>query len=340
MLDRVKAIPYFENLTPAYLKNMRNRFLNGHRQLGIDRPICFLSAFAEDHGCKPMDECARGTLRSSESEGGCFGGLRRRNEGYHGRKPVEASLWSNPTRALLASSLFLLLLFASSSLFPAPGQMLDDTLAQARRSMVEKDLRGQGIKDPRVLEAMATVPRHLFVPESQRFQAYRDRALPIGEGQTISQPYVVALMTELLEIKATEKVLEVGTGSGYQAAVLSHLAREVYTIEIIPSLAERARKTLARLRYNNVLVKTGDGFFGWEEKGPFDAILVTASAKKVPEPLWNQLREEGRLVMPLGDINKAQRLIRIRNTEGKRRVEDITGVIFVPMTGTARERFP
>lgn len=254
--------------------------------------------------------------------------------------PFHFSLWANPTRVLLASSLLLLLLFASSSLFPVPGQMPDDTFAQARRSMVEKDLRGQGIKDPRVLEAMATVPRHLFVPESQRFQAYRDRALPIGEGQTISQPYVVALMTELLEIKVTEKVLEVGTGSGYQAAVLSHLAREVYTIEIIPSLAERARKTLARLGYNNVLVKTGDGFFGWEEKGPFDAILVTASAKKVPEPLWNQLREKGRLVMPLGDINKAQRLIRIRNIEGKRRVEDITGVIFVPMTGTARERFP
>ncbi|MFQ5903853.1 MAG: protein-L-isoaspartate(D-aspartate) O-methyltransferase, partial [Candidatus Binatia bacterium] len=203
--------------------------------------------------------------------------------------------------------------------------------------MVERDLRGRGIKDRRVLEAMALVPRHLFVPESQRPLAYQDRPLPIGQDQTISQPYIVALMTELLELKGNEKVLEVGTGSGYQAAVLSHIAREVYTIEIIPPLAERAKGTLARLGYNNVWVKVGDGFFGWEEKGPFEAILVTASAEKIPEPLWQQLREGGRLVMPLGGERRNQRLVRARKIAGRRHVENITGVLFVPMTGAVQE---
>jgi protein-L-isoaspartate(D-aspartate) O-methyltransferase len=202
--------------------------------------------------------------------------------------------------------------------------------------MVEKDLRRRGIKDPRVLEAMALVPRHLFVAERHRTSAYQDRPLPIGDDQTISQPYVVALMTELLELKGGERVLEVGTGSGYQAAVLGHLAREVYTIEIIASLADRAKQTLARLGYSNIWVKSGDGFFGWEEKGPFDAILVTASAKEIPEPLWHQLGEEGRMVMPLGGERRSQRLVRIRKIAGRQHVEDITGVIFVPMTGAVQ----
>jgi len=205
---------------------------------------------------------------------------------------------------------------------------------------VERDFRGHGIKDPRVLEVMSLVPRHLFVSERYRSQAYQDRPLPIGEGQTISQPYVVALMTELLKLKGNERVLEVGTGSGYQAAVLSHLAREVYSIEIIPSLAAKAEERLLRLGYGNVQVKTGDGFFGWEEKGPFDAIVVTASAEKIPDPLWNQLQEGGRLVMPLGETHKAQRLVRATKIKGKRHVETITGVIFVPMTGEVREGSP
>ena len=204
--------------------------------------------------------------------------------------------------------------------------------------MVERDLSARGIKDPRVLETMRLVPRHLFVPATHRADAYQDRPLPIGEGQTISQPYVVALMSELLELQGSEKVLEVGTGSGYQAAVLSHLAKEVYTIEILPSLAQRAEETLARLGYGNVWVKTGDGFYGWEEKGPFDAILITASAERIPDPLWRQLREEGRLLMPLGEERRSQRLVRVRKIAGKQRIESITEVVFVPMTGAVQRK--
>lgn len=241
-------------------------------------------------------------------------------------------------RSIPASFAILFLLFFPRLALSPGEQDWEGDLAPARSAMVKKDLRARGIKDRRVLEAMTVVPRHLFVTKQQRPQAYEDRPLPIGEGQTISQPYIVALMTELLELKGDEKVLEVGTGSGYQAAVLSRLVRRVYTIEIIPLLAETAKETLTRLGYRNVQVKTGDGFFGWEEKGPFDAILVTASAKKVPEPLWNQLREGGRLVIPLGESTKTQRLVRVRKLEGKRRVEEITGVIFVPMTGEAQQR--
>jgi len=203
--------------------------------------------------------------------------------------------------------------------------------------MVERDLGARGIKDRRVLDAMRVVPRHLFVAATHFGAAYEDRPLPIGEGQTISQPYVVALMSELLELKESERVLEIGTGSGYQAAVLSRLAKEVYTIEIIPSLAERAKETLARLRYGNVWVKTGDGFYGWEEKGPFDAILLTASAESIPEPLWRQLREEGRLVMPMGRERRSQQLVRVKKIAGQQRIEGSTEVVFVPMTGEVRK---
>jgi len=203
--------------------------------------------------------------------------------------------------------------------------------------MVERDLRARGIKDRKVLDAMRLVPRHLFVAATHLETAYEDRPLPIGEGQTISQPYVVALMSELLELKESEKVLEIGAGSGYQAAVLSRLAKEVYTIEIIPSLAERAKETLARLRYSNVRVKTGDGFYGWEEKGPFDAILLTASAERIPEPLWRQLREEGRLVMPMGRERQTQKLVRVKKIAGQQRIEKITEVVFVPMTGEVQK---
>ena len=164
--------------------------------------------------------------------------------------------------------------------------------------------------------------------------------MPIGERQTISQPYVVALMTELLKLEGNEKVLEVGTGSGYQAAVLSLLVKEVYSIEIIPSLAESAQERLGRLGYSNVKVKSADGYFGWEEKGPFDGIVVTAATREIPPPLWSQLQEGGRLVMPLGDSPKPQMLVRVLKIDGKPQVETITGVIFVPMTGEAQEGTP
>ncbi len=229
------------------------------------------------------------------------------------------------------------LLCGGLSLTAANGANETD-FSRSRREMVEKDLRGRGIKDQKVLDAMNLVPRHLFVPASQRAFAYSDRALPIGEGQTISQPYTVALMTELLELKGGEKVLEVGTGSGYQAAVLSHIAGEVYTIEILSSLAARAKETLLKLGYHNVWVRTGDGFFGWEEEEPFDAILITASAEKIPPPLWAQLREEGRLVMPLGSDRRGQRLVRVRKRAGKRVIEEVADVVFVPMTGAIQEK--
>ena len=212
-----------------------------------------------------------------------------------------------------------------------------DPFVQARREMVERDLRGRGIKDGRVLAVMSSIPRHLFVPEGLRSSAYEDRPLPIGEGQTISQPYIVAFMTELLELRGAEKVLEIGTGSGYQTAVLARLATEVFSIEILPTLSERAKEILKQIGFTNIRLKVGDGFFGWEERGPFDAILVTASAPKIPEPLWRQLREGGRLVMPIGEEGQSQRLVRVRKVAGRQAVEDITGVIFVPLTGAIRK---
>ena len=210
---------------------------------------------------------------------------------------------------------------------------LDDPYAAARRVMIDRDLRGRGIKDPRVLAAMEAVPRHFFVPEHLRRFAYEDRPLPIGEDQTISQPYVVAYMSELLELGGHEKVLEIGTGSGYHAAVLARLAAEVYSIEIIPSLSKSAKRVLDQLGFKNVYLKVGDGFFGWEEKAPFDAILLTAAAPKVPERLWRQLREGGRIVMPRGEPWQPQRLVRVRKISGKEVVEELKDVLFVPLTG-------
>ena len=199
--------------------------------------------------------------------------------------------------------------------------------------MIDRDLRGRGIKNEKVLGAMDTVPRHMFVPGHLRAQAYDDRPLPIGEGQTISQPYIVALMSELLELKSTDKVLEVGTGSGYQAAVLARLAASVNSVELLRSLSERAKKVLDELNFKNIELKIGDGFYGWEERGPFDAILVTAAAPRIPEPLWRQLREGGRLVMPMGDPGNDQRLIRARKSGGQAKIEDLSAVLFVPLRG-------
>ena len=221
-----------------------------------------------------------------------------------------------------------------------PGAAADDAaaLVRARRQMVERDLSGRGIKDAGVLAAMGDIPRHLFVPEKLRGFAYDDRALSIGDSQTISQPYIVALMSELLELKGGERVLEIGTGSGYQTAVLSRLAARVFSIEIIPALGARARKLLERLAFTNVEIKIGDGFFGWEEQAPFDAILLTAASPRIPAALWSQLRDGGRLIMPLGDEGQPQKLMRYRKSAGKTAAEEITGVIFVPLTGEIRRR--
>jgi protein-L-isoaspartate(D-aspartate) O-methyltransferase len=212
-----------------------------------------------------------------------------------------------------------------------------DQFVRARRAMIERDLMTRGIRDARVLEAMGSIERELFVPAKLRSLAYEDRPLSIGEGQTISQPYMVAFMTQLLSLKGTERVLEIGTGSGYQTAVLGEIAAEVYSIEIIPKLSERAKILLVQLGLDNVHLKVGDGFFGWEEHGPFDAILVTAAAPKIPEPLWRQLREGGRLIMPLGAERQAQTLVRVTKSDGKQVVEELTGVVFVPLTGAIRQ---
>jgi len=236
---------------------------------------------------------------------------------------------------------YILLLVVAALAWTAPAQLLaaqpEEPFGAPRRVMIERDLRGRGIKDARVLAAMAVTPRHSFVPEMLRGSAYEDRPLPIGEGQTISQPYVVAYMSELLELRGHEKVLEIGTGSGYQTAILAQLAKEIYSIEIIPALSERAQPILAQLGYRNVSLKIGDGFFGWEEKAPFDAILLTAAAPKVPEPLWRQVREGGRIIMPLGEPGRTQRLVRVRKVAGKESVETLTDVRFVPLTGAVQQ---
>jgi protein-L-isoaspartate(D-aspartate) O-methyltransferase len=203
----------------------------------------------------------------------------------------------------------------------------------AREQMVTQDIKGRGINDPRVLQAMLTVERHLFVPEDYRHMAYADRPLPIGEGQTISQPYIVALMTYHLHLKPEDKVLEIGTGSGYQAAVLAELANEVYSIEIIEELARTAHKRLQQLGYTNVWVKSGDGFYGWEEYAPYDAIIVTCAAPSIPEHLVEQLREGGRMILPLGGKPFYQSLTVLTKRGGSIEKQLISDVVFVPMTG-------
>jgi protein-L-isoaspartate(D-aspartate) O-methyltransferase len=200
-----------------------------------------------------------------------------------------------------------------------------------RERMVESQVEARGVKDPRVLSALLKVERHRFVPEKYLDLAYSDQPLPIGEGQTISQPYIVALMTELLELKGNEKVLEIGTGSGYQAAILAELAKEVYTIEIIEPLATRAREKLSELGYQNVTVKAGDGYLGWPEAAPFDAIIVTAAPDHIPKPLIEQLKEGGRMVLPVG--THTQELKKIVKRSGKMETIDVIPVLFVPMTG-------
>ena len=184
-----------------------------------------------------------------------------------------------------------------------------------REKMVETQIKGRGVKDPRVLSALLKVERHRFVPKKYLNSAYLDQPLPIGEGQTISQPYIVALMTELLELKGNEKVLEIGTGSGYQAAILAELAKEVYTIEIIESLALRAKNRLLELGYQNIRVKAGDGYLGWPEAAPFDAIIITAAPDHIPKPLVEQLKEGGRMVVPVGSYT--QELKKIVKRSGK-----------------------
>jgi protein-L-isoaspartate(D-aspartate) O-methyltransferase len=208
-----------------------------------------------------------------------------------------------------------------------------DPFLAARQAMVEHDIKGRAIMDRRLLEVMSRVPRHLFVDEGQRWQAYADHPLAIGEGQTISQPYVVALMTEALRLRPSDRVLEIGSGSGYQAAVLAELVKSVFTIEIRKPLAEAAEKRLRELGYRNVSVRYGDGYFGWKEEAPFDAIIITAAANHIPPPLIRQLKEGGRLVIPLGSTVFSQTLTLLTRRGERLSVEQLGGVAFVPMTG-------
>jgi protein-L-isoaspartate(D-aspartate) O-methyltransferase len=213
----------------------------------------------------------------------------------------------------------------------------ESSFAEARKRMLQKDLMGRDINDPRVLEAMSVVPREKFVLPRDQSRAYADTPLPIGEGQTISQPYIVALMTQLANLKGNERVLEIGTGSGYQAAVLAQIVPEVYTIEIRKSLADSAEKRLKALGYQNVYVKQADGYYGWEEAAPFDVIMVTAAANHVPPPLKKQLANGGRLIIPLGSTTFFQTLTVIEKRGSSFHTRQVTGVVFVPMIGKILE---
>jgi protein-L-isoaspartate(D-aspartate) O-methyltransferase len=214
-----------------------------------------------------------------------------------------------------------------------------DSFAAQRQRMVAEQVAapGRDVKDPRVLQSLGTVPRHEFIPLESRVQAYADRPLPIGFGQTISQPFIVAYMTEQLAPRPTHRVLEIGTGSGYQAAVLSALVADVYTIEIVEPLARRAAADLDRLGYRNVHVRTGDGYRGWPEAAPFDSIIVTCAPDHVPAPLRAQLKEAGRMVIPVGNYG-AQRLHVLEKVMGRLEERAVLPVSFVPMTGDAERR--
>jgi protein-L-isoaspartate(D-aspartate) O-methyltransferase len=216
---------------------------------------------------------------------------------------------------------------------PAFAERVDE-----RKRMVATQIRARDVKDPNVLKAMQIVPRHAFIPSSQRRYAYADRPLPIEHSQTISQPYIVAFMTDALKLRPGSKVLEIGTGSGYQAAVCAEIAREVYTIEIVEGLAKTAKERLKKLGYKNVFVKAGDGFFGWPDKGPFDAIIGTAAAKRIPEPLLEQLKPGGRMIIPTGSTWGFQYLVLItKDTKGKIHKSKVMPVRFVPMTGEVQK---
>lgn len=212
----------------------------------------------------------------------------------------------------------------------------ETSMERLRELMVKNQIEARGVSDQRVLEAMRKIERHKFVPGQHVASAYEDHPLPIGHGQTISQPYIVALMTELCELRGNEKVLEIGTGSGYQAAILSLLAAEVYSIEIVDPLAKSARQKLKELGYRNVEIRTGDGYQGWPEKAPFDVIMLTASPPKIPQALIDQLADGGVLIAPEGDFS--QELIKITKVKGKITKKTVTYVRFVPMVhGTEQE---
>ncbi|MEO8275384.1 MAG: protein-L-isoaspartate(D-aspartate) O-methyltransferase [Thermoanaerobaculia bacterium] len=236
----------------------------------------------------------------------------------------------------LKSALTALLALCYFSGMPAAAADDPGDLQNTRRQQMVELVRGRGVSDRRVLDAMGMVPRHLFVPEKVRPQAYEDFPLPIGSQQTISQPYIVALMSSLLELKGGEKVLEIGTGSGYQAAVLSKIAGEVYTIEILGPLSDSAQKAISSLGYDNIHFRVGDGYAGWPEAAPFDGIVVTAAPEKVPQPLIDQLKVGGKLVIPVGSFFQ-DLLVLTKTANGGVERKNVIPVRFVPMTGEAQK---
>jgi len=251
-----------------------------------------------------------------------------------GRQRMLAVILS--TGAVLALLAGIIVLGRPAGPSPALTVESDDRLEE-RMDMVKYQIRDRGVTDTRVLRAMEHVPRHEFVPDDYVGQAYADHPLPIGHGQTISQPYIVALMTELLDLKETDRVLEIGTGSGYQAAILSEIVAEVYTVEIVEPLATEAKERLERLDYKNVHVLYADGYYGWQEHAPYNAIIVTCAPDHIPQPLVQQLADGGSLVIPVGPPGGYQTLWQItkQGTEIKKR--NVTGVLFVPLTGEHQE---
>ena len=229
-----------------------------------------------------------------------------------------------------ASAIVAAAVLAASSL----GAGTEDPSSARRLAMVRDQIAAEGILDPRVLAAMREVPRHLFVPPALRELAYAPRPLPIGEGQTISQPYIVGFMTEILRLSPADRVLEVGTGSGYQAAVAARIAAEVYSVEIVEPLAEAARRRLADLGAKNVVVRQGDGYYGWEEKAPFDAIIVTCAGGHIPPPLLRQLKNGGRMIMPVGGPFMTQNLVFVeKGADGAVSQRNVLPVAFVRLIG-------
>jgi len=236
----------------------------------------------------------------------------------------------------MKKSFLILLILAVFPVF-LMAEVLEDSpkYQEARKKMVFTQIRLRGVYDKNVLSAMTEVPRHRFVPKKLVSQAYADHPIPIGQGQTISQPYIVALMTESLKLKGDERVLEIGTGSGYQAAILARVTKEVYSIEIKERLYKKASKVLQLMGFTNVKTRHGDGYFGWAEAAPFDCIMITAAIDHIPPPLLKQLKKGGRLILPLGNPFSYQNLSLVTKYDNNYSVHQITGVLFVPMTGHA-----
>ena len=239
-------------------------------------------------------------------------------------------------KSILFCLLFLFLFTGCKEMKNKKSEKQTDRFEQMRHAMVENQICARGVKDKRVLNAMEKVPRHKFVPKYLEEQAYFDEPLPIGEGQTISQPYIVAYMTEQLMLNGDERVLEIGTGSGYQSAILAELCDSVFTIEIISKLSREAQNVLSKLSYKNIQFKIGDGYQGWSQKAPFDAIIVTAAPEHIPQPLVEQLKVGGKMIIPVGDFYQELYLV-VRTKKGVKKERKLP-VRFVPMRGEAEKR--